>query len=573
MGSGAGRKTKSRKASTVAAVWLMALGVPAVGAATAAPQEARDLARVNGESITLGELLHQLGALHGDLREPQSLVEMPDPMGLLQRLVDVRLVVQEATTIGLDELEGIEKQIAAGRKEIIRQTVLAERVKDIDRGDPTEVERLYRDAVREVEVESALFPSLEAAEEFRWALADGADFDSAAAAMVEAGSAKSHDKRHYVEASRLRPQLSKAVLDLEIGQTSQPLEIAEGVAMVRLHDVRYADNDEARASAEEQALAARQQAELTKYGAELRSRYARVNQKLLDSLDYDTPTPGIEALGFDDRVLVEISGSEDITVADLTARIQMKFFHGMDRAIERQRVTREVPGELDRLVLERAVALEVERLGLDQRPSFRYALQAQEDGVIFSAFVGKVINPKVELETAELEAFYEEHRSEYTTPQMMRLDSLAFEAREDAEEALRRLRGGSDLKWLSTHAEGRADPESVAVGWRFEGQILALDGLEAELRDALAGASEGDFRLAVEPDGVTHVLRVVEVFSPQAKPFEQVKKEIAGKVFARKRQEILERWLGELRKASEIEVLVDKESLGTLLGVGAEATS
>lgn len=551
----------------VLAIALMPAASPPLGAEVAAPAGERELARVNGEPITLEELLYQLGSLHGDLRKPEGSVQMPDPMELLRRLVDVRLVVQEARNIGLDELPEVRRRIDAGYKELIRQTVIEERVGDIAAGDPAEVDRLYREAVREVEVASVLFPSVEAAEEFRWALADGADFESAADAMVELGTATSREETRYLKAAQLLPQVADVLLGLEIGETSPPIEVAGGVTVARLLDVRYPEDAEARARAEDQALTMRRQAELAKYSQELRSRYASVNRDLVESLDYDSPEPGLEALRQDDRVLVEIRGGDSITVADLTASMEQKFFHGMDRAVEAQRVTEEVPGTLDRLLLERAVLLETERLGLADRPSFRDASRRQEEGLIFGTFVNKVINPKVQLEEPELEAFYSEHRSEFENPTMMRLDNIAFEERAAAEAALERLRRGSDFGWVRDHSRGAAGADVLEKGWVFGGQLLALPTLPSEVQDALAGAAAGDFRFCAQPEGPFHVLRVLEIFASTPKPYEEVKREIAGRVFSRKRQAVLERWTGELMKASEVEFLVDGDELDSLLGL------
>ncbi len=534
-----------------------------------APASTQELARVNGEPITLEELLYQLGALHGELKEPQGAVQVPDPMALLQRLIDVRLVVQEARNIGLDELPAVRNQIEAGRKELIRRTVIDERIKDTVEGDPAQVERLYRDAVREMQVASALFPSTEAADEFRWALANGADFESAAEAMVESGAATGREPAQYFKAAQMRRQVAAALLDLAVGETSRPIELAEGVTVVQLLDVRYPEDAEARARAEEQALTIRREAKLAEYSQELRSRYASMNRELVDSLDYDSAEPGLEALRQDERVLVEIRGGDPITVADLTAAIAEKFFHGMDRAIEAQRVTAEIPLVLDRLILERAVMLETERLGLLERPSFKDSLRRQEEGLIFGSFVSKVINPKVKLEEAELEAFYAEHRSEFENPTMMRLESIAFTGRDDAQAALERLRRGSDFDWVRDHARGLAAADSLDQSWAFAGQLLALPTLPGEVQDALAGAGADDFRLCTQPDGPTHVLRVLEIFASAPKPYEEVRNQIAGQLFVTKRQAVLDQWTGELMNASEVEILVGGDELGALLGLGA----
>lgn len=551
----------------LAAIALAALSVGPAVAQSASVTGSEELARVNGETITMNELLHHLGVMHEGMGPAPNVVEAPDPMSLLQRLINVRLVVQEARNIGLAELPEIAGQLEAGRRDLIKRAVIDEQVKDIESADPEQVERLYRDAVREVEVTSVLFPTREAAETFLLSIADGADFDFLAEKMVQAGNASQREEAQSLKAGKLLPQISRALSELEPGGVTPPIQVGGSYTVVKLLEVRFPQDPEARAQAEGQALTVQRELALAEYSQELRERYAAPDRELIESLDYDSSKPGLEALKADQRVLVEIRGGEPISVADLTERIADKFFHGIEHAIERQRVNDEVLGVVDRLILERAVALEAKRLGVEQRATFQSALKAQQGGLIFGTFVSRVINPKVAIENEELEAYYAEHRAEFTTPQMVRIENLVFARREDATAALARLRRGSDMRWMRDRAEGQVDPSAANAGWRFAGTLLALAALPDEVQAVLEGAATGDYRLCEQPDGPFHVLRVIESLAPQPRSFDEVRKEIAGKVFARKRQAILEEWMGKLREASEVEMLVDEKGLRDLLGV------
>ncbi len=550
----------------IVAVAALAVAPAAAAIGASADPASQELARVNGEAVTMAELLHHLGTMHEGVGEAQ--VQPPDPLALLERIISVRLVVQEARAIGLDELPQVADQIEAVRRDLIKRAVTRERVKGIVEADRAEVERLYREAVREVEVASVLFPTVEAANAFRMSIEAGADFDFLAEKMIQLGKAERREAAQYLPARQLLPSVARAVDELEVGQVTPPISLGNRFTVVKLLGARLPDDPEARAGAEQQALAMRQELALAEYSQELRERYASPDRALIESLDYDSSDSSLAALRGDLRVLVGIRGGEPITVADLTARIQARFFHGIDRAIERRRVNDEIPGVLDRLILVRAVELEAERLGIEGRPSFQNALRAEEEAVLFSTFVSKVIDPRVELEVEELEAHYADHRAEFATPTMVRLDSLAFVRRDDAATALARLRQGSDMGWMREHTAGQADPSQIAEEWAFAGKLLSVPTLPQAAQDALAGAGEGDFRLCEQAGGPFHVLRVVEFFPPQPKAFEEVKREIAGKLFARKRQATLERWMGELRKASEVEVLVDGKGLEEFLGVG-----
>jgi hypothetical protein len=511
------------------------------------------LASVNGEWITLDDLMQQVGTLHSGMDQQAAeaatgAVRTPDPTAFLDRMVNVQLVVQEARNIGLDELPEMTGQIATLRLSLLKEAVIAERTKTISEGDPAEVKRLVREAVREVQIGSVLFPAMESAQAFHDKVSAGEDFDALAARLLEDGTAKMHQEEEYLKASRLQPAVA-------------------GVTVFRLLDVRYPDDPEARAAAEREALAVRQQIDLADYVQELRERYLKIDQEVLDSLDYEAGPEALEKLRSDDRVVAAMEGGEPITVAELTYRLDKKIFHGIERAIEQKRANEEIPGVLDRIAQERATVLEAKRLGIEQRPQFRSTLRARTEGLLFGKFVSKVVDPSVKLTDEEVRAFYDEHASEYSTPHMMRLDSLIFDKRADAETGLEKLRQGADLNWMRANASGQVDPHAGKATWRFDGKILPVSGLPEGAQGALAGASTGDFRLWEESADAFHVLHVVQSVPSEVRDFEEVKTSVAGRVFADKRQQQLEHWIEQLRMASEIKIRVNSEELKDLLGL------
>ena len=79
------------------------------------------LAIVNGEPITAEDLRRRVGSMHESMLEAESKVQGPDILGLLQRVINAKLIVQEAQNIGLDELPEVTSTLAMGRKETARE--------------------------------------------------------------------------------------------------------------------------------------------------------------------------------------------------------------------------------------------------------------------------------------------------------------------------------------------------------------------------------------------------------------------------------------------------------------------
>jgi len=69
-------------------------------------------------------------------------------------------------------------------------------------------------------------------------------------------------------------------------------------------------------------------------------------------------------------------------------------------------------------------------------------------------FLTKVVFPDVKVTEEDLKAYYEGHKNEYQFPEMMKMTSLAFGKKSDAESALAKLKKGADLAWVRSNAEG-----------------------------------------------------------------------------------------------------------------------
>lgn len=558
----------SSRATLLVLVPILIGAIPCAAAKLPKIDGVEAIASVNGEAITLDDLFQQLAAGHEGVAQPDRMIRGADPAAVLDRLINVRLVLQEARSIGLDELPGIPEQMEALRLGLVRDAVVQEQLKDVTGGDPDEVDRLYREAVREAEVESVLFPSVEAAAAFTDAVKAGADFGVEAQTLTVKEKATAYQAPQAFPLAEMHPQVAAAVLGLEPGQVSEPIPLQDGAAVVRLIGIRYPEDPEARAKAEAEALSRRQQAVLGEYAIELRKRYATVDEELLASLGLDSPDTDLEALREDTRPVARIRGGDPVTVGQLTRRIEKEMFHGLERAVEQGRAAESAPVILDRMIQERAVLVEAGRLGIEDRPSFQQALRAGEDGILFSTFVSKVIDPKVKISDDELHAYLAGHQDEYSTPEMMGIESLAFGNRQDAQSALDKLRQGADLKWMRANAAGQIEPEAIDPEWRFNGTLLPVPGLPDAVREAVAGAAGGDYRFCEQPGGdVFLVLWITRQFPSRPQEYEDIRKQLAVRVFAQKRQQALEEWMGKLREASEVQVYVDAGDMLEMLGL------
>lgn len=546
-------------ASTLAAAGDKPPALPKIGGREA-------VASVNGAPITLDEYLAELAGLHAGVEEHGAVVPRRDPAALLARLIDLRLLLDEAAHIGLDELPSFQSALESSRRDVLRAAVLDRAVRDLPAPDPAEVERRYREKVLEIEVASVIFRSAPEAEAFRAALAQGAPdgFLEAGRGAVAAGRAEKVEEPSFLKVAEMLPGVAQTIEPLQPGEVAPVVPAGERFAVIRLLGRRVPDVPATREEVQAEIAAAARGAALRTWVERLRQRRVKEDAAVLADLDFDAEAGDFERFLRDDRPVARIRGAEPIRVRDLAAALKQRFFHGVEQAGERGRLAQARDGALERLATEAAIQQEGRELGLDRSPEFVARLAETRGQLLFGLFLEKVVEPSLRMTDEEIRAAYARNVAQYTTPEMIRVESLAFATGASGRQALERLQAGADLGWMRTHADERVDAESLPAELRFDGRLAVRDSLPAEVRQALEGAGAGAFRLFVEPSGRSHVLAVRHLEPPRPAPLEEVHQDVARRLLDEKRNQAVAEWATKLRQVSEVKLFVTSEQLREL---------
>jgi hypothetical protein len=157
----------------------------------------------------------------------------------------------------------------------------------------------------------------------------------------------------------------------------------------------------------------------------------------------------------------------------------------------------------------------------------------------------------------EVKGYYTAHVKEYSSPEMLRVRSLAFTARPAAESAMRKLREGTDYGWLASNAEGQAATGTPGL-LTFDGRPVTTDSMPAGLQKTLAGSKPGDHRLYASPEGPFYVLAVQQVIGADPRPYDEVRMEIARKLYNDKLKKAVEDYARKLRAHSKVAVYLKR---------------
>ena len=562
--------------------WILALVLLFHGAAAAAGSGLptiggkKAVAVVNGEPISLEEFQRVLASLHeGAGGKPAG--GRRNYSDLLRRLIDGKLVLQEARNIGLDALPEVRETVKMFEKQTLRQTLLSRQVKNV-RPDGREVEKVYRDSVREFKVRSFLFAREEDAKQAEEEIRSGSEFDNVMKRMVTEGKAEGREEGVYLKGKDLLPEISGAVSILSEGGVSPALKVSAGrmgeaaYTILMLEGIRYPENPEAREQARRGVLKEARLAAINKYVETLKKKYVKVHKDTLDGLDYEAKEPGIEKLMADPRVVAEIRGEKPIRVEDLSRVLQQKFYHGVQQVATTKKVNRQVPEVLNEMVTTRVLVKEALRKKIDKTPEYKQKVKEYEDEVLFGVFVQKAINPDIKVDEGVVRKYYDDHGAEFLVPESVRGEDLAFAGREDAVDALEKLRNGADFKWVMANAPGQVGEKSRQRLFPADGAYSSLHDLPGGGAEAVAGAGSGEFRLYTSPEGQFLVLHILEMVPAKPYPFDAVKGKIQERIFREEQQKTVEEWAGKLRAVSEIRIFATDREMEKIFGPAGGAT-
>lgn len=543
--------------------------LPVGRAAAVSPEELpvidgeKTVATVGETQITLTEFKRALATSHTsamvaperkmqDAQQPGKI----DYSDITKRLVDIRLIVTEAKNMGLDQQPDLREAIELYSRETLIKLLLEQHVKDIEVTDD-QIEPVYRDLVREWQIRSALFKNKKAALAVEADITAGADFDIAVNKAAAEGAAEVEADAQFLKNADLSLPVAKIVATMAIGDVSPVVGLGlRRYSLFQLKGERFPEQIDRAAwdEARRRALSDKKVQAAREYFERLKEKESAVDEELLAALDYESQTPGFDALRGDKRIVAEIKGQDSITVGDLTAALGKKFFHGIQQAIAGKRVNAAKDVKLEEMLHDRILLAEALKKGLDRTEEYRLAVREYENALIFGSFTQKIIAPEIKLTNKELQQYYRDNIDQFAAPRMIRIRSLAFAKKSTAIDAIDKLTQGTDFDWLSANADDLANPNKPGL-IRFDGRLLTQRGLPQEIQEVVKDANTGDYRLYSDENlGIYYVLQMEQVVVPGPRSFAEVRQEIAEDLFAEKMKAAIDTWTDQLRRYYPVKI-------------------
>lgn len=524
------------------------------------------VAVVDDEAISFADFTKEIIAMYSGMAEGE--VASHDYVGLLNRMIAVRLVVLEAQNIGIDETAGAAAQISNFSDKALAKYLLQEQSKDVV-PVKEEVDEAYQLVSQEVRLMTIQVKSQQQGQEFLEAYQQQGGFEVVAQAWAAEGKASLGNDEDYVHIDELLPKVKSDLTQLEIGDVSQIYKAsAEGFLIFKLLDRRFAEDLNVYQEIQRRNLEKERQARSFEYIATLEEKYVRYNKDAQSALDFEnlmSENPELDLRDYlkrlrkDQRILVTFAGADElqITVAQLAEKINDSFYHGLEETVTAAKLNEEKEKALFNMQFQITSRLEAEKLGLDSSSRYLEEVEQFTTTLLFESFLEKVIAPEVVIAEEEVRQRYSERLSEFSSPTMLKMRSLVFASEEDATVAFNRLKSGSDFKWVSANSRGMVEKSAEDV-LPFESNLLSVTALPAAIQEQAATSGAGDVLLFTDPEKYVYVLLVEAAYPPQPKAYEQVRSEVGQALYNEKFQQILDHWVSRLKEAYATEIFLAK---------------
>jgi peptidyl-prolyl cis-trans isomerase C len=543
---------------------LLVLASPAFGQeATDSPQNADERAKnvgvvatVNGEPIFFEDLERLLGQMHSDATEIQRGV--PDLERMMFRLVNDKLLAQEARILGMQNDEPIPTQLAGLRQNLAIKRLEQEEVWKLAEPTPEELERAFAKEYRTVTFRMLTTHEKAEAERLLSELEKGAEFEELAR---ESSVDRFSPRGGLVEdlpRIDMPHELADDVFAMSPGDLKGPFRTRIGWSNIKVES--FADPDPERFEALQASLRT-----LVRYRKsealrdDLGSRLRQAHPVVID----EEAVAAIEAERLPDSRLMPKVEDPEAAVArvgerTISAEDYGKALRARWKGVRNDEAARAAkPLVLERLIRDQLMIAEALARGYGDTPEVDRVVNASETQLLIPRILNDVVAANIEVPREEMESYYEEHKNQFRRPPRVRIGQITVAERAEAERLAELLRQGADLAWLARqHSIDDFKDAGGDRGWatpKRSGDPIEEALFEAQAGDVLGPAAQGENFL---------VVRVISREEQGIYDFQEVSGNVREAVNNREFQIALHDYIQKLRSRSEI--VVNEDVLATL---------
>jgi len=511
-------------------------------------KERHVIATVDGEPITKEDLEYSLEIAHR--REDLSKTRKINIREFIERLVEDRLIIQEARRMGMEEDEEINEKVRAYRlRESVTMLYREEILNKVSVTDE-EIKEFYKEKYAKFDIGIIEVRTEEDARSAMKELNTGINF-SDVARKYSIHYTKNTGGHRVFRKKDIPFYLKETILSLKPGETSGILKSGNRYYIVRLMGKEGGSVDDFKKVKNEimQIIRNRKIEEMSsKYLQKLREKYRPwVDSKLLSSIPLKMDRNEKETYLNDQRVIVRINGYR-LTVGEFVRMMKPV----MDEDTK-QRI-------IDTWINYRVVDLEALSRNYEHTTDLGAKIKRYKDQLLKRAFYERIIRPQVNLSPEEVRDYYETHKDEYLEPVVYKIQKIVVHSESLAKKILDALKKGADFTFLaSKYSKDASASRGGIVGWRIP------DQMPLPVRKEIKGLTRGGFSDIIKDGKEYIIVKVLDVTERKYKEFGKVKETIYRRLFKKKFQERRNALVEKLKTRAVIKINEDEvEKIETL---------
>ena len=249
------------------------------------------------------------------------------------------------------------------------------------------------------------------------------------------------------------------------------------------------------------------------------------------------PTPSAQ-----DKILATV-GNKYITLNEFKHKLSRlpSYYQGM--------MEKNKKNLLNDIIAESLFMEDAVRKGIDRDKEVREILDEARKKIIIAKFVKTEVDDKVKVSDEEMKKFYSEHKDNFKKPEMWRASHILVANEQEAKDILSELSKGKDFAEL---ARARSIDATAArdgdVGYFRKGQVLP------EFESTCFNLKVGETGGIVHTQFGYHIIKLTDKKSEVTQSFEEAKPMIENELRVKKRNELFEKLLSDLKYKYRVRV-------------------
>lgn len=247
----------------------------------------------------------------------------------------------------------------------------------------------------------------------------------------------------------------------------------------------------------------------------------------------------------DDRILAKVS-NRFITVKDFEAKI------AKIPPYYRNVVEKDKKRYLDEVIMQMLCYEEAVRRGIDRDKEIQDVINEARKKILMAKLIKDEVEDKVSVSEDEVNNFFDAHRDEFKTPELLRASHILVADEKEARGLLDELARGASFEDLARkHSTDATASRGGDVGYFRKGQVVPA------FEDACMKLNVGEMSPIIRTQFGYHIIKLTDKKEPGLQSYDEAKGSIENELKRKKRSDLFSKLVLNLRNKYGVNVKED----------------